>query len=262
MKKRIHFLAGLPRSGSTLLGSILNKHNQIHVTPTSPNLDFICKTEVTISSLTGQYTFDKDAVLHNVTQAIFDSIYNHLQKPIIFDKHRGWPRNLGVAQSFVENELIGIMTHRPIPEVIVSYLKLINKDPGNFIDAHLRRDLKPINTRNRADYLWRFYISDPYESCLIGLERYKDKILPVSYDEITTNTEATLLKIEQFFEIQGVADLNLSTISNTCAEDKDEAWGLKDLHNIRPTIAKTSDNAMAVLGEELFNYYSKFDLTV
>ena len=39
--KTIHFLAGLPRSGSTLLANILAQNPKIHVTPTSGICDML-----------------------------------------------------------------------------------------------------------------------------------------------------------------------------------------------------------------------------
>jgi sulfotransferase len=39
--KRIYFLAGLPRSGFTLLANILAQHPQIYVTPTSGVVDML-----------------------------------------------------------------------------------------------------------------------------------------------------------------------------------------------------------------------------
>ena len=41
MEKRIYFLAGLPRSGSTLLANILAQNPQIYVTPTSGIVDML-----------------------------------------------------------------------------------------------------------------------------------------------------------------------------------------------------------------------------
>ena len=35
----MHFLSGLPRSGSTVLAALLNQRNDIHVTPTSGLID-------------------------------------------------------------------------------------------------------------------------------------------------------------------------------------------------------------------------------
>lgn len=258
--KKLHFLSGLPRSGSTLLGSILNKHDLIHVTPTSPIADLICMTEESIKKLSVQYTFDESALLTNTVHGIFEHGFSYTDKPIVFDKHRAWPRNLKIASSFVQNDFTGIVTYRPIPEVIVSYIKLIKKDPDNFIDNHLRKDGRPLNTRNRADYLWRYYISDPYMSVQYGLKNGKDKLLMLSYDEITLHTTDTLKRIEDFFGVSGLSEIHLENITNTCAEDKDAAWGLKDLHTIRPTIRKTSDDPVEVLGKELFDYYSQFDI--
>lgn len=258
----LYFLSGLARSGSTLLGSILNQHPDIHVTPTSPTLDLICMMDQNFRTLKTQYTFDIPTVTRNILRATLDASYQHIAKPVVFDKHRGWPRNLDVAQSIMDHEFKGIVTYRPVPDIITSFIKLINKDPNNFIDAHLRKDHRPINTRNRADYLWRFYMIDPQQSTLHGLEHHRDKLLPLSYDEIVLDTKSTLTKIENFFGITGVATLELSDISNTCAESKDEAWGVKNLHTIRPTIQKTSDDSRTVLGDELFEFYSTFNIAL
>ncbi len=41
MKKLIYFLAGRPRSGSTLLANILAQNREIYVTPTSGIVDML-----------------------------------------------------------------------------------------------------------------------------------------------------------------------------------------------------------------------------
>ncbi len=260
--KHLYYVAGLPRSGSTLLGSILNKHEHIHVTPTSPIADLICLTEQNVRQLHNQYTFDIDVLLNNVVQGIFNCGFKHISKQYIFDKHRAWPRNHIIAQNFLDSDFKGILTYRPIPEIITSYLKLIRNDSNNFVDKHLKKDGKPLSTENRADYLWRYYISDPYQSCLHGLNTVKDKLLPLSYDEIVLDTKNALHKIEYFFNIKDISKINFSNIVNTCSEQKDEAWGMKDLHTIRSEINKTSDDAKVILGSVLYNLYSKFNLKV
>jgi sulfotransferase len=255
---KFHFLSGLPRSGSTLLGSILNKSPAVYVSPTSPVLDLLCKTEETFQTLEQQYTIWEN-YKHNLFRSIIrDSYPQH--KIHVFDKHRGWPRNINIANQYLNRPFDGIVTIRPVAEIIVSFLKLMRNDPNNFINVRLSNDRKPINIRNQADYLWRYYIADSYNSTKTGLENNRDKILIVRYNDLVTDTNAVLKDIENFFLIPKLTHLDLSYISNTCAESKDEAWGLKDLHLIRPTIEKTSDSALDVLGQELFDYYSKFDI--
>ena len=45
MNKTIFYLSGLPRSGSTLLGSLIGQRPDFTVTPTSPFLDLLCYTD-------------------------------------------------------------------------------------------------------------------------------------------------------------------------------------------------------------------------
>lgn len=260
--KKLFFLSGLARSGSTLLGSILNQHRAVHVTPTSPTLDLICSMSNTLEHVDTQYTIDKDTLSYNVISSILESSYKHIQKPIVFDKHRGWPRNLSVAQQFIDHKFIGIVTYRPVPEIITSFIKLFDKDKNNFIDTRLTQDRKPINNRNRADYLWRFFMLDPQQSTMHGLANHRENLLPLSYDEIVNDTQATLDKIEKFFMIEGISSISTRDINNTCKEDKDTAWGVKDLHTIRPVIEKTSNDARITLGAELYDYYSQFNLKI
>jgi sulfotransferase len=258
MKPQIYFLSGLARSGSTLLGSILNQDYLTNVTPTSPLLDLICLTEQTLNKLDVNYTVD-DGHRHRTIKSL---IYANSPPgyATIFDKHRGWPRNIEVAQAHIDNEFKGIVTYRPIPEIITSFITLMKKDPNNFIDNHLRADGKPINVRNQADYLWRFYIMDPYQSTVYGLEHHRRNILPISYDEITEDTVECIRKIRKFFDMMLAVDHDFEHISNTCAEAKDEAWGLKNLHTIRPIVQKTSVSARDTLGDELFEFYNQFNL--
>ena len=49
--KTLYFLSGLPRSGSTLLGSILSQHSKLQATPTSPLADLLCWIDEGFSKL-------------------------------------------------------------------------------------------------------------------------------------------------------------------------------------------------------------------
>ena len=55
--KTLYFLGGFPRSGSTLLGSLLNQHPDIYVSPTSPLGDVVTDIEKIFNKIDEQYTF-------------------------------------------------------------------------------------------------------------------------------------------------------------------------------------------------------------
>ena len=86
IKQELHFISGLPRSGSTLLSAILRQ-----------NPDFYADISTTLESLVGTtikiisegesnlvITEAKKKLLHG----IFDGYYKHLDKPVIFDCSR------------------------------------------------------------------------------------------------------------------------------------------------------------------------------
>lgn len=256
----IYFLSGLPRSGSTLLGSLLNQNPDVYVSPTSPLLDLLCLQNEAINKVKQQYTFD----VGQQSGAIYDSLplafYRHIREPHIIDKHRAWPRNIHPARMHVSTNPKIICTYRPIPDIITSFLKLIEKDPNNFIDKNLIQKQSPRNTKTRAAELWNGYISDPWQSVQIGLKKHASNIHLVSYDDIVTRPEATLKNIYSFLEIPEYAGHSFSEIANTCAESKDSAWGLKDLHTLRPDLKKTSNDPIQVLGKEMCAHYSQYNI--
>jgi hypothetical protein len=92
-----------------------------------------------------------------------------------------------------------------------------------------------------------------------GLTKYPDWVHLVEYNQLISNPQKELNKIYEFLEVNP-QDNNFNEIENACGEQKDEAWGLKDLHTIRPNLSKISQNPIEVIGEENVKLYSKFDL--
>lgn len=259
--KTLFFLAGLPRSGSTLLGSILSQHPKIQATPTSPLADLLCWIDQGFSKLDLQYTYDKQKIQYNTYNSILENFYNHIEKPCILDKHRGWAKNVPSIEKFLHQTPKIIATNRRISEILSSYILLIqrNGETDNFVDAHLRREGKPITTDNRIECLWKNYVSDPYESLVYGLTHNRSNIHLIDYNDLTQNPERELKKIYQFLEIESCTH-DLSNIFNTCAEEKDYEWGIDNLHQIRSKLQRTSPPPEEVIGEENVKLYDKFNI--
>lgn len=256
--EQMFFLSGIARSGSTLLGSILNQNPDIYVSPTSPLMDLFCLTEQSYQQVDIQYTFDKQKSLDTLHNVLASTFYQHIDKKYVIDKHRGWPKNISQIQRYITPNPKVICTYRPTAENICSFLKLINKDPNNSVDRDLRQKGLEINLYNRAMMLWYNYSSDPYYSLKFGLENFRDNILVVNYNDIIGDASQEVKRVYDFLEIPHY-EHNFESISNTCSEVKDTAWGFEGLHNIRSTITKTSDNPKEVLGKDLFEFFEKFD---
>lgn len=262
MKKsnRVFFLCGLPRSGSTLLGSLLNQNPQVYVSPTSPLYSLLVNTNEHLNLLDIQYTFNSNEIGNKLYKSIVDAFYpENRTYPIIFDKHRGWPKHIDSIRQYIDKEPRLICPTRPIAEIITSYITLADKDPDNFIDAHLKKTGQDINNEARAYLLWTEYLKVPYENMLIGLKMYRDNILLVEYDDLVYYPEKTLQDVYEFCGMDYFKH-EFDNVENTCAEAKDEAWGLKDLHTIRNKVSKKSIDPLSVLPNVAIEYFSQFDL--
>jgi sulfotransferase len=257
--EKIYFLSGMQRSGSTLLSCLLNQHPEIYATPTSPLLDVLHSAGVKLDESLFQYTFDYHSTRKNLTTSIIKSFHKDIQKPIVIDKHRGWISAISQLKENYKNPKI-ICTNRSVPEVISSFIELIRKnDLDNLIDKALRSRGMPISINNRSEYLFNDYINNPREAIIGGLNEYRDCIHMVEYNDLVSNPQETMDKIYDFLEIDSF-DHNFGNIENTCQEEKDDAWGIKNLHIIRSKLQKTSTPPEEVLGKELTEYYHQFDI--
>lgn len=257
------FLSGLPRSGSTLLGSILSQHPDVHVTPTSPLSDLLCLIDENFSRLDVQYTYDKENIVYNTYTSILSNFYNHIPKGHVIDKHRAWSRNVKSLETFLDEEPKIICTNRRISEIISSYIILINKNnqENNFVDDFLRKTGKEITLENRVETLWKNYVSDPYESTVYGLTHHRNNIHVVNYDDLMKDPQECLNQIYDFLQLDS-HEHDFNNILNTCAEEKDAAWGLENLHKIRSVLKRTSPPPEEIIGKEYTDLFDKFNINI
>lgn len=250
----------MQRSGSTLLACLLNQHPEIYATATSPLLDVIHSAGNQLDECTSQFTFDRETIGKQVTKGIINSFHENIQKPIVIDKHRAWPSAIKVITEEYGKPKI-ICTNRSVPEIITSFIDLIGKNNtlNNAIDKTIRSQGLPISINNRADYLFNNFVNSPRVAIIDALENYRSCIHVVEYNDIINNSQETMNKIYEFLEIDSF-NHNFNNIENTCKEEKDDAWGIENLHIIRSKLQKTSTPPEEILGKDLTEYYGQFDI--
>ena len=95
--KQYYFISGLPRSGSTLLSAILRQNTEFYADISSP-LEVL--TGCTIDIITGaecnlDFTVNQRK---NLLYGIFDGYYQHIEKPVILDTSRSWPKKTNLLK--------------------------------------------------------------------------------------------------------------------------------------------------------------------
>lgn len=258
IEKSFYFLAGIPRSGSTVLQAVLSQNPLIHVSATSPLLDLLLSTQQAWNKIPQSVASGSSQQLSNVQIGMMNGLYAHINKPIIVDKHRAWARNVKSMGRFVSNFKC-ICTVRPIPEVLASFITLIEKQPNNnYVDRELIKNQHTLTTKNRVEVLWNSFIHNPWESLKIGYENNKENLLLIPYSDLVTNPMQQLQKIYQFLSLpEFTHDFN-NIICST--PENDNVWGLAGLHDIRPTLQSHSKLPETVLGNEIYEKYKTMKL--
>jgi len=256
---RYHYLSGMPRTGSTLLGSLLYQHPDVWVSSTSP-LNRIMHDLYGSLQENGLYgnDWDIDDMNQRIFKYMFACWYEPVKEKYIFDKSRGWGFNIPAVQSFINDKPKVLVTYRPIPEILTSFLTLIEKDPKNHIDLKLFKSNIEINTKNRVEFIWDSFKDYGYQSTAGAIERFKHLIHIIEYDDLINNTEETMAGVWDYLEIDAPKH-DFNNVQNYLKEE-DESWGIEGLHVIRTKIEKISRDPREVLGDEMFEYYSQFNI--
>jgi sulfotransferase len=131
MKKQLHFMAGVPRSGSTVLAAILNQNKQTHVSTTS-GLVFALDGMANTWHSTGLLRADEKnhKILVNSMRGVIDAFYEDVDAPVVIDKGRGWPipQIMQAMTQVVGAKPKIIATVRSIPDCMASFVRVAKPD--------------------------------------------------------------------------------------------------------------------------------------
>jgi len=254
----IHFLSGLPRSGSTVLASILNQNPDVYVTPTSPMLNVAVKMQEAWRedpTVKANY-FEEQA--RNLTKAILPAFWHHRPERIIIDKGRGWAKNMPTVNALFGQRLKVVVVERDLPSIMASWLTIIKNQTNPQFDISLRQKGMLSTDENRMGEMWFNMVKD----CMEGTQQIKrdvpDQIIIVKYDDIVNNPQHEIAKIEKFLLLPK-HEYDLNNIQSDTTDDDMLAWGFEGLHTIRPKLEKTCKNPKDILGDMLYNRFVEIE---
>ena len=201
--RKFNMISGLPRSGSTLLCNLLNMNPRFHATPTSGVIEVVKSMRSTISSSITWRAKDRLSLLPNIQKGLEGFVNGfYYDKEIVFDKCRVWSSHLQLMDEILGNTDTKIIwTYRDPVEIIGSmeskYQKTIlleNMDESSAPMAFSTLDRR-IGTYTAPEGL----LSYPIECLRDAIEMgYRDRILILTYYDITNNTQIVMDTIHDF----------------------------------------------------------------
>lgn len=122
--KEYYFLTSLPRSGNTLLGSIINQNLEISLTANSILTDVIYQLDLIKKNNSIYKNFPDENSFNNIFKNVFNNYYKDWKTKYIIDRAPwGTPGNLILLKSII-NKPKFIILYRPVLECLASYIKI------------------------------------------------------------------------------------------------------------------------------------------
>jgi sulfotransferase len=261
--KTYYFLAGFPRSGNTLLSSILNQNPKIYSSPLSPISTMLWNYEKSAYQIENVIRLKNKKPILNIGKNIINNYYSDINKPIIFDREKVWATegNLNLIKQYITPQPKIVFTVRPIIDILTSFMNILPEH--SFIDIEMKNNdwwSKDYLTKNdnRCDYLMRpFGLIDKSLLCInqIIKKENKNMFCVIEYDNIINNSQNIMDKIYNFLELP-THQHDFNNIKKLEIDNDEDLGQPANLHEIRPQLKKISQDPKEVLSEYVINKYS------
>ncbi len=243
MNKTLHFLSGLPRSGSTVLAAILNQNPMCHVSTTSAlgaALDGLA-TAWHQDNLLVKNDPERKKLAHTM-RGVIDAFYEEVPKSVIVDKSRNWPVPI-IMQAM--GQVLGrkpkiIATVRSIPDCMASFVRVAK--PEN-LDEFLTFGSLTNHLKNSYQTLQGGYAYDP------------ESFLFVEYEDLLTDPKTQLQRIHAFLNLPDFQYDYVNIDASTMKEDDENLHGISGLHDIKPVLERQHNESPKDI---LKHYYNQF----
>lgn len=250
MDKGIHFISGLPRSGSTLLSAILRQNPQIHANITSPVGSIFLTALHEMSEKNEGAVFINDERRREVLLGIVKGFYYDIHKEkTVFDTNRLWCSKLSTLGVLYPNAKV-ICCVRDVPWIYDSVERLVRKNalqPSkifNFETAGTVYDR--FDGLNRSTGLVGFAWAALRQAYF---SEEASRLLLVNYETLTQNPQRALDAIYKFVDMPAFKhDFNNIVFDAT---EFDQRLGTPGLHHVGKSI-RTDMRRQTILPPELF----------
>lgn len=245
------FIAGLPRSGSTLLCNILAQNQRFHVTGTSGIMDVMFGVRNQWDNLVEFKAAPNDPAKLRVLRGILDSYYSDIDKPVIFDKCRGWLSLLEMAEAVLGHKAKVLVPVRDIRDVLASFEKLwrANAATAQTSSEQGSNYFKFQNVEGRVDS-WLSAdqpVGLAYNRIRDAIVRgFGDRMFFVEYEKLTRNPQKVMADIYAFLGEKPFSH-NFEHVEQVTWED-DSIHGFKNLHTIRQKVEPMPPQWDKILG--------------
>ncbi|MBD8871346.1 sulfotransferase [Rhodanobacter sp. DHB23] len=234
MFQRIHFISGLPRSGSTLLAALLRQNPRFHAGMSGPLAGLFGALLGEMSARNEFSVFIGDDQRQRILRGLFDQYYADTRAEVVFDTSRAWCTRLpAITGLFPQARVIACV--RDVPWIVDSIERLVQK---NAFQPSSIFNYSPGGTVfSRANGIaggegMLGYAYDALKEAYFG--EHADRLLLVQYETLTSNPARALGAIYDFLG-EPTFEHDTDHVQYDASEFDAKA-GTPGLHTVRPRV--------------------------
>ena len=234
LQKQFHFLSGLPRSGSTLLSSILNQ-NPLFYSDISNPLAIFVRSIITESFAGPGYKLQcPEEKRIELIRSLVETYYYDKDNPLCFNFNRGWSSLLEVLKVTHPSSKL-ILSVRDIPSILDSFEILFKKNPFSLSSLYSGDSAETVYSRCDAlmtpGHTLRFAY-DSLKEAITGPSKHL--LFLIEYEQLTSFPEETMRALYNFIE-EDYFDHDFDSVEASY-DEYDEETNIKGLHTIRKKV--------------------------
>lgn len=247
----LHFISGLPRSGSTLLAALLRQNPRFQAGMSGPLAGLFDALLAQMSARNEFSVFLDDAKRRRTLRGLFDSYYTDCTADVIFDTNRAWcARMPAIAQLFPNARVIACV--RELPWVIDSIECLVQRNVFSPSSIFNYSPGGTVYTRANDVAAQDGMVGGPYDAlkqACYGAQR--DRLLLVQYETLTAEPAKAMHAIYEFIG-EAAFEHDFSHVDYDVSEF-DERAGTPGLHTVHGEVK--AELRETVLPPDLFNRF-------
>ncbi len=255
MKKQFVFISGLPRSGSTLLSTILNQNPKFEASISGPLARFT-RSIIQESSAQGGYRLQcPEDKRKKIIHGIFDNYYDS-DKEVYFDTNRGWTILTPLLKQLYPDFKM-IVCVRSLVWILDSFETLVRKNALSTTSMFSQDESTNVytrcNTLMRADRSVGFAF-EGLKQAITSAERSHLYIL--EYDKLAKRPDVVMKEIYNFIN-QPIYNHDFNNVEASYDEFDNEV-SLKGLHSTRKKVEFIQ--RQTILPPDLQQQYANYEI--
>jgi len=251
-EKRLHFISGLPRSGSTLLSALLSQNPEFQANMSGPVSGIVAALLENMSGKNEFSVFIDDAQRERIIRSAVEQYYADTQAKVIFDTSRAWCARMPLLKTlYPQSKVIACVRH--MPWIIDSVERIVQRNV--FQPSSIFNYLSGGTVYSRADGIaggdgMVGYAYNALKEAYFG-EFASDRLILVQYESLVKDPQKTLAAIYEFIG-EAPYQHDFENIKFDVSEF-DKKAGTPGLHDVR---GKVEQNERAtILPPDLFKRF-------